>query len=61
MSYSFTTSKSNILDTDYNDSILSGYGFGLPMAKNYCNYLGGNIIINPINGYGTEVLIYFEQ
>ena len=26
----------------YNKSILSGYGFGLPMSNNYCKYLGGN-------------------
>jgi pyruvate dehydrogenase kinase 2/3/4 len=44
-----------------NMPILGGLGVGLPLAKVYSKYLGGDIRINPIEGFGTEVLIYLDK
>ena len=44
-----------------NIPILGGFGVGLPISKVYINYLGGDIIINPIENLGTEVLIYLDK
>ena len=44
-----------------NTPILGGLGVGLPLAKVYSQYLGGNIFINPIENHGTEVLIYLDK
>lgn len=41
--------------------ILSGYGVGLPLSKVYSRYLEGDIIINPVEGYGTDVYIYLDK
>ncbi len=31
------------------------FGFGLPVSRAYAAYLGGSLIINSIQGYGTDV------
>ena len=61
LSYSYSTSpKINSIRTHTN-LIMSGLGFGLPLAKQYCKYFGGDLIINPIEGYGTDVYIYIHK
>ena len=44
-----------------NTPILGGLGVGLPLAKVYSRYLGGDIRINPIESSGTEILIYIDK
>ena len=39
------------------DKALSGYGCGLPISKVYAKLMGGNISMETIQGYGTEVFI----
>jgi len=39
------------------DKALSGYGCGLPISKVYAELMGGNISMETIQGYGTEVFI----
>eukprot|EP00397_Hematodinium_sp_SG-2012_P038719 GEMP01042162.1.p1 GENE.GEMP01042162.1~~GEMP01042162.1.p1 ORF type:complete len:454 (-),score=75.43 GEMP01042162.1:197-1558(-) len=47
--------------SSYNDNTsLSGGGFGLPLAKLYVNYLGGEINLNSIPMYGTDVYIFLS-
>ena len=63
LSYSYTTSEIN--SNDLNDPlptpIISGFGFGLPMAKLYCKYFGGDLTINPVENIGTDVHIYLDK
>ena len=44
-----------------NQPILGGFGVGLPLAKVYSKYLGGDIRVNPIENLGTEILIYLDK
>lgn len=36
---------------------MAGEGFGLPMARNYARYFGGDISLQSMQGHGTEVFI----
>ena len=52
-SYLYTTSSEK--------SALSGYGHGLPLARLYTRYFGGDLILIPYKGIGTNVIIYFSK
>ncbi|CAJ1436534.1 unnamed protein product [Effrenium voratum] len=36
---------------------LSGYGFGLPLSRVYARYFGGDIHVQSMHGYGTDVYL----
>ena len=36
------------------EDLLSGYGVGLPCARLYARYLGGNLSLTSYPGYGTQ-------
>lgn len=63
LTYSYTTSSLDITDEFEicNLPIISGFGFGLPLAKVYANYFGGDLIINPMENIGTSVYIYINK
>jgi len=64
LSYSYTTSDLDYIDNFkqmQNLPIISGFGFGLPLAKIYCQYFGGDLIINPMENLGTDVFIYLDK
>ena len=64
LSYSYTTSElsdSDYLNDQFQTPIISGFGFGLPMAKLYCKYFGGDLTINPVENIGTDVNMYFDK
>ena len=54
-SYLYTTTYDNV------NKGLSGYGHGLPLARLYAQYFGGDIKIVPYDGIGTEVIIYLSK
>ncbi len=72
-SYLFTTADPAILDrmlnTDNKDSVrdfdvqspLAGLGYGLPIARNYARYFGGELTIMSMEGYGTDSFIYLPR
>ena len=63
LTYSYSTTPIDNI-TEYcstNKPIIAGFGFGLPMAKIHCRYLGGNLIINPVEGIGTDVFVYINK
>ena len=40
---------------------LSGFGHGLGLSQIYVRYFGGDIKIIPMEGSGTQVIIYFSN
>mmetsp|Transcript_2523 Transcript_2523/g.8445 ORF Transcript_2523/g.8445 Transcript_2523/m.8445 type:complete len:383 (+) Transcript_2523:62-1210(+) len=36
---------------------IAGYGFGLPLSRVYAQYFGGDIIVQSMHGYGTDVYL----
>jgi len=61
LSYSYSTSPKIKSINTRTGPIMSGLGFGLPLANLYCEYFGGELNINPIEGYGTDVYIYIHK
>ena len=37
---------------------LAGYGYGIPLSVVYARYLGGDVNIRSIQGYGKRVIIF---
>ena len=42
-------------------SPLAGLGYGLPIARNYARYFGGDLVIMSMEGYGTDGYIYLPR
>ena len=40
---------------------LSGFGHGIGLSQIYVRYFGGDIKIIPMEGVGTDVIIYFTN
>ncbi|CAG5090117.1 Oidioi.mRNA.OKI2018_I69.PAR.g12468.t1.cds [Oikopleura dioica] len=40
---------------------LAGYGYGIPLAAVYARYLGGDVVIQSLQNYGTDVVIYLPS
>lgn len=66
--YSFSTSPIDmakiIEENDFNITPLSGFGYGLPIADIYMNFLNnstGNIKINSTYKEGTNVIIFLKK
>ena len=36
---------------------IAGYGFGLPLSRVYARYFGGDIHVQSMHGYGTDVYL----
>ena len=61
--YSYSSEPIDLIENSEltNQPIMSGFGFGLPMSRLYCKYFGGDLIVNPMDGYGTDVYIYIHK
>ena len=70
-SYLFTTADPGVLEGILNSSDdvrdfdmqipLAGLGYGLPIARNYARYFGGDLNIMSMEGYGTDSFIYLSR
>jgi len=71
-SYLYTTADPGVLEEmldsesgdmrDFNTSSpLAGLGYGLPIARNYARYFGGDLTIMSTEGYGTDGYIYLPR
>ena len=37
---------------------MAGFGFGLPVSRLYARYLGGDLQLSSMEGYGTDALVH---
>jgi signal transduction histidine kinase len=54
--YGFTTANKSRRENQ-----IAGYGVGLPLARLYARYFGGDINIHHMYGHGSEVLINLNR
>merc|ERR1712054_521650 len=61
-SYFYSTTK-RTADSTYGDEAteLAGYGVGLPLSRLLAKYLGGNLRLVALPGYGTSVDIELKR
>ena len=59
--FNFTFTTANIDKYCDKNVIISGFGHGLGMSRIYARYFGGDIMIIPFEGVGTDVYIYIKQ
>eukprot|EP01135_Chromosphaera_perkinsii_P002729 Nk52_evm97s226 gene=Nk52_evmTU97s226 len=61
--YLYTTADAPEMDgeADMNHAPLAGFGYGLPLSRLYARYLGGDLSIISIEGFGTDAYIYLKK
>mmetsp|Transcript_11332 Transcript_11332/g.21612 ORF Transcript_11332/g.21612 Transcript_11332/m.21612 type:complete len:500 (-) Transcript_11332:297-1796(-) len=68
-SYLYTTADPSIQAnfvgdgaTDHGgNSPIAGLGYGLPIARSYCRYFGGELDLISMEGYGTDAFIHLRR
>ncbi|KAL4400641.1 [Pyruvate dehydrogenase (acetyl-transferring)] kinase isozyme 2 [Malassezia pachydermatis] len=63
--YMYTTARSEELDPDAQTSDfqapMAGFGYGLPLARLYARYFGGDLKLISMEGYGTDVYLHLNR
>eukprot|EP00124_Ichthyophonus_hoferi_P001408 Ihof_evm11s72 gene=Ihof_evmTU11s72 len=49
------------LRKDMNHAPLAGFGYGLPLSRLYARYMGGDLQLISMDGYGTDAYIYLKK
>ena len=48
--------------TDHGDQApIAGLGYGLPIARSYCRYFGGDLDLISMEGYGTDAYVHLRR
>jgi pyruvate dehydrogenase kinase 2/3/4 len=45
---------------DMNNAPLAGFGYGLPVSRLYARYVGGDVRVISLDGYGTDAFVYLK-
>ena len=48
----------SVIPTVSTNATIAGFGQGLPISRLYARYFGGDIHLQSMHGYGTDVFIY---
>lgn len=63
--YMYTTAQSEDLDPDFQSSDfkapMAGFGYGLPLARLYSRYFGGDLKLISMEGYGTDAYLHLNR
>jgi pyruvate dehydrogenase kinase 2/3/4 len=63
--YMYTTAQSEDLDPDFQasdfKSPMAGFGYGLPLARLYSRYFGGDLKLISMEGYGTDAYLHLNR
>lgn len=63
--FMYTTAKQENLDQDFQGTDfkapMAGFGYGLPIARLYSQYFGGNLKLISMEGYGTDVYLHLSR
>lgn len=63
--YMYTTMQGQDLDQDFQSSDfrapMAGFGYGLPLSRQYARYFGGDLRLISMEGYGTDVYIHLNR
>jgi pyruvate dehydrogenase kinase 2/3/4 len=62
-SYMYSTAQFDYdsLDELGDQPVLAGMGYGLPVAKCYARYFGGDLQLMSMEGYGTDAYLYLNK
>lgn len=61
-SYSFSTANQpDLRHLSAGDTHFAGFGYGLALSRLHARYLGGDMTICPMHGYGTDVYIHIRN
>lgn len=58
--YMYSTSPAPVLGCN-TGNVMAGFGVGLPLSKLYARFLSGDLDVQTVNGYGTDVYIYLKN
>lgn len=58
--YMYSTSPAPMLGSN-TGSVMAGFGVGLPLSRLYARFLSGDLEVQTVNGYGTDVYIYLKN
>lgn len=67
-SYLYTTASPKVQQSFIGDesdfskqSPLAGLGYGLPIARSYCRYFGGELDLLSMEGFGTDTFVHLKR
>merc|ERR1712048_594182 len=58
--YMYSTSEMPTIGS-HTGSVMAGFGVGLPLSRLYARFLSGDLEVQTVNGYGTDVYIYLKN
>eukprot|EP00053_Salpingoeca_punica_P008093 m.73244 g.73244 ORF g.73244 m.73244 type:complete len:409 (-) comp14446_c0_seq1:385-1611(-) len=63
-SYFYTTATPQSFDPNEDPATravpMAGFGYGLPLSRLYARYLGGDMNVISVDGYGTDAYLYLK-
>lgn len=59
--YMYSTAPPPPKTDDAQVAPLAGYGYGIPLSRLYARYLGGDLMLQSVEGFGTDAYIYLKS